>query len=218
MAQVDTYDYSSTLPYMEPFQNPFESEPFIPPEMESTHGTLWKFKDCVEAWTFGVSHFKKYVYLKHLEKGGPGFLVWNNNEKVTIVDSYHSDYLVITLNEMDDSGRSKSHLHSLVIKVHEHGPRFDMDDLSASMSQSTPELKQAFEKFSEWKNAKATILSRKLNQIWMSLDKHAGRQSTRTPASAIRERRPRDPESRDENRSQSGTPRGGSRASGGKRA
>jgi hypothetical protein len=42
-------------------------------------------------------------------------------------------------------------------------------------------LKQAFEKFSEWKNAKATILSRKFNQIWMSLDKHAGRQSMRTP-------------------------------------
>jgi hypothetical protein len=91
MAQPDGYDYSSTTLYMELFENPFKTEPFIPLELKSSHGSLWKFKDCVEAWTFGVSQFRKYVYLRHRKKGCPAFLVWNKNQKVIIVDCYHND-------------------------------------------------------------------------------------------------------------------------------
>ena len=40
MEQVDNYDYSPSLPFIEEFENPFENVPFIE-EMEENYGKLW---------------------------------------------------------------------------------------------------------------------------------------------------------------------------------
>ena len=42
MEQVDNYDYSPDLPFIEEFENPFENVPFIE-EMEENYRKLWQF-------------------------------------------------------------------------------------------------------------------------------------------------------------------------------
>ena len=81
MEQVDNYDYSPSLPFIDEFENPFKNVPFIE-EMEENYGKLWQFKNCVRFWTLGVSRFKNYVYLLHRESNRGNFLPLNLNEKV----------------------------------------------------------------------------------------------------------------------------------------
>ena len=85
---VDNYDYSSSLPFIDKFQNPFESVPFID-EMEENYGKLWQFKNCIRYWTLGVSRFKNYVYLLHRESNRGNFLPLNLNEKVILLENFY---------------------------------------------------------------------------------------------------------------------------------
>lgn len=218
MAESENYDYSSTTPFMEPFQNPLGETPFIY-DMPSNYGSLWQFKDCVAAWTFGFSRFKNYVYLRHREHNSPNFLVWNNNEKVMFIEQHHKDYIVIALQAVDDMGRAQQHTHSLVIKVHDRGAKFDMDALMDSLQDfSTPELADPFRtNYLPWQCATVEALVRKLGHVFQALDRYA-LQNCIPASSAIQTRRLRQPDAADANRSQSGTPRADSRGSAGKRA
>ena len=187
--------------------------------MQSNYGSLWQFKDCVSAWTFGFSRFKNYVYLRHREQGSSNFLVWNNNEKVTFIELHHTDYIVIALQAVDDRGRAQQHTHSLVIKVHDMGAQFDMDALMDSLPDfSTPELAEPFRKqFLPWQCATVETLVRKLGHVFQALDRYALQNYVPT-TSATQGRRPRRPNPNTASRSASGTHQSESRGSGGKRS
>ena len=218
MANGQQYDYSSTAPFMEPFRNPFGDVPFIS-DMQSNYGSLWQFKDCVAAWTFGFSRFKNFVYLRHREKNTSNYLVWNTNEKVTFIELHHSEYVVIALQAVDDDGRAQQHTHSLVIKVHENGAQFDMDALMDSLPDfSTPELAEPFRsQFLPWHWTTVESLVRKLGHVFQALDRYALQNCTPSTA-AIQGRRPRRPIATAANRSTSATQQTESRGSAGKRA
>ena len=49
-----TYNYSHIELLIEPFQNPLGEVPFFE-EMAENYGKLWKFKDVVVHWNFGVN-------------------------------------------------------------------------------------------------------------------------------------------------------------------
>lgn len=131
----DNYDYNGTIHFIEPFVNPLGETPFIE-EMESNYGTLWQFKDCVKAWSFGVSRFKKYVYLRHCEQNSTHFLNWNTNEKFSLLENHHNDYVVMTLQAVDDGGMSLEHTHSIVMRV-DRGASFDLDALLAILPSTS---------------------------------------------------------------------------------
>ena len=58
---------------------------------------MWQFKVCVADFTFGVSRFKNYVFLKHREQNSNTFLNWNTDEKVSLIENHHNDFIVLTL-------------------------------------------------------------------------------------------------------------------------
>lgn len=132
---VDNYDYNGTIHFIEPFENPLGEEPFIT-EMVSNYGTLWKFKECVKAWSFGVSRFKKYVYLRHCAHGTNHFLNWNIDEEVSQLENHHNDSVVMTLQLVNDVGVSLQHTHSIVFRV-DQGDYFDLDALLAILPSTS---------------------------------------------------------------------------------
>lgn len=101
MTMESNYDYNRTIYFIEPFQNPLGDEPFIT-DMVSNYRALWQFKNCVKAWSFGMSRFKNFVYLRHCEHRSIHFFNWNTNEKVTLLKNHYNDYVVITLQAIDD--------------------------------------------------------------------------------------------------------------------
>ena len=143
MEQVDNYDYSPSLPFIDEFENPFENVPFIK-EMEENYGKLWQFKNCVRFWTLGVSRFKNYVYLLHRESNRGNFLPLNLNEKVILLESFYQEYVVITLQAVD-SGDADTDTMSIVVKIGEGVAAFDINGLldtliGTSMEELRPEL------------------------------------------------------------------------------
>jgi len=68
MAEVDDYDYNLTKDHLEPFVNPLKDKSFID-EMEDNYGRYWQFKDHVSTWTFGLSKYKNFVYLRYRAQG-----------------------------------------------------------------------------------------------------------------------------------------------------
>ena len=128
MANEESYDYSQSLPFITEFQNPIPDEPFID-ELQENYGKLWQFKDCVDSWTLGVSRFKKYVYLLHRETPTGPFLPLNIDEKVTLLENFHQEYVVITVQAVGSRGEDTDHLHSIVVKIGGDGAEFNIDGL-----------------------------------------------------------------------------------------
>jgi len=64
MEATDDYIYYNTKDHLELFVNPLKDEPFID-EMVGTYGKLWKFKGHIGTWTFGLSKFRNYVFLRY---------------------------------------------------------------------------------------------------------------------------------------------------------
>jgi len=87
MAQADAYDFYMTKDHLEPFVNPLHDAPFIE-EIEGSYGTLWQFKRHVSTWTFGLSKFRNYVYLRYRAQGENLYHVWNLGEKVTMIEDH----------------------------------------------------------------------------------------------------------------------------------
>ena len=115
-------------------------------------GKLWQFKSCVDSWTLGVSRFKKYVYLLHRETPTGPFLPLNIDEKVTLLENFHQEYVVVMLQAVDSSGEDTNHLHSVVVKIGGNGADFDIDGLlqildGTSMEVLRPELEA---KYAPW--------------------------------------------------------------------
>lgn len=194
----DTYDYSVTSHHLQPFVNPFGDEPFIS-EMEDSFGQLWEFKKHISRWSFGVNRWKKYVFLRYKVEDKPGFLTWNINEKVMFIDAHHEDYVVLVLREVDDTGKSGKHCHSIVMSVHSNHAQFDLETLMTFLEGSNMEsLNNEFVEngYVPWKNGTAKSNARKLSLIFQTLDRYALANVQVTPsvggsASRILDRPPR---------------------------
>jgi len=116
MADDMEYSYSATKHHMEPFVNLNERKAFIS-EMEATFGKLWLFKPHINSWSFGVSHWKNYVYLRYRIQGTTQYLPWNVKEKVILINDYEGKYVVLMLREVDDNGKPGHHCHSMLVNV-----------------------------------------------------------------------------------------------------
>ena len=138
------YDYSATSLFLEEFINPFPDKSFLT-EFHNNYGKLWTFKECVKEWTFGVSRFKSYVYLLHRESTRAPFLPLNVSE-VTVLELFHKEYVVITIQGKTLSSEDMKHIHSIVVKLGEEGPAFDIQGLLDSLSGASIErLRAEFE-------------------------------------------------------------------------
>ena len=181
MGADDQYDYSATSPFMEEFINPFPYKPFLSEfinpfpykpflsEFHDNYGKLWIFKECVKEWTFGVSRFKSYVYLLHCESTRAPFLPLNVSEEVTVLELFHKEYdVVITIQGKTLSGEDTKHIHSIVVKLAEEGPAFDIQGLLDSLSRASIELLHTeFEqKYVPWAKMDAETSVRRINSIF----------------------------------------------------
>ena len=188
MANEESYDYSQSLPFISEFQNPIPDEPFID-ELQENYGKLWQFKDCVDSWTLGVSRFKKYVYLLHREMPTGPFLPLNIDEKVTLLENFHQEYVVITVQAVGSRGEDTNHLHSIVVKIGGDGAEFNIDGLlqtldGTSMEVLRPELQS---KYAPWTYTSPESAYRKINSIYRNLSRYAAQTD---PAMAPRPLRP----------------------------
>ena len=180
---IEEYDYSQSVHFLEEFKNPFPDKPFIE-ELEENYGKLWQFKNCVDSWTLGVCRFKKYVYLLHREsKTGP-FLLLNIEEKVTVLGNFHQQYVVITVQAVDSSGEDIDHLHSIVVKLGGSGADFSIEGLleklhGTSLEVLRPDLEA---KYVPWTYTSAESTYRKISSIYRTLSRYAARaESTVAP-------------------------------------
>ena len=167
------YDYSQSSPFLEEFDNPFPNKPFID-ELEENYGKLWQFRSCVDSWTLGVSRFKKYVYLLHRETPTGPFLPLNIDEKVTLLENFHQEYVVVTLQAVDGSGEDTNHLHSVVVKIGGDGADFDIEGLlqtldGTSMEVLRPDLEA---KYAPWTYTSSESAFRKINSIYRNLSRY----------------------------------------------
>ena len=55
--------------------------------------------------------------LLHRESETGLFLPLNIEEKVTLLENFHQQYGVITMQAIDSSGKDTNHLHSIVVKL-----------------------------------------------------------------------------------------------------
>ena len=156
--QDDTYDYTHTKHLIEPFQNPLGDEPFFE-EMEENYGKLWKFRDAVSHWNFGVNRQKNLVFFRYRPEGTVRFMPWNLNEKVALIEQHQGDYLVIVLREVDGDGHHLPHVHSIMCKIAPGPNQFDMADLLSYLSGSHLDfLADEFEsKFWPWNPVSSTV-------------------------------------------------------------
>ena len=176
MEQVDEYDYSLSLPFIDKFENPFENVPFIE-EMEENYGKLWQFKKCVRFWTLGVSRFKNYVYLLHRESTRGSFLPLNLNEKVILLENFYQEYVVIKLQAIDRDGVDTKHIHSIVVKIGEGVVAFDINGLLDTLSRtSMEELRPELEsKHVPWTYTSPESAFRKISAIYRTMSRYAAR-------------------------------------------
>ena len=187
MEHEDSYDYSTSLPFITEFINPFGGMPFIE-EMEENYGKLWQFKDCVQGWTLGVSRFKNYVYLLHCESSKGSFLPLNLDEKVTLLENFYQEYVVITLQAVDARGEDTPHIHSNVAKIGEVNsigvPAFDINGLldtlaGTSMEELRPELES---KYVPWTYTSAESSFRKISSIYRTMSRYIAQGGPNVPA------------------------------------
>lgn len=179
-----SYDYSNALLLMEPFENPLVNQPFIA-ELPETYGKLWQFKQNIVAWSFAISKYKDYVYLLYRAENQTTFLPLKQNEKVSVIEEHHNNYIVIVLREVADDGRLGDHCHSLVLDIRSDHARFDMAYLLKTLEDSqVMELVTTFEasKYLPWIDGNATVIARRLNNIWGGLDRYAIRHVQEVPA------------------------------------
>ena len=182
MAEVAAYDYSNTANLIEPFDRFWMGDgPFIK-DSEHLYGQLWQFKPEVESWTFTINKFRDCVLIRYRVKGSPLFVSWNLMEKVASIENHQKEYVVITLQATGSIGRGSDHVHSIV--CHENAPNgvFDFQELLDSLSLSgVNSLVNEFKrKFEPWVRKDAEIMTRKINSIFQSLEKHAYQNVQRT--------------------------------------
>ena len=124
-----------------------------------------------------MSRFKKYVYLFHRETETGQFLPLNFNEKVTLLENFHQEYVAITLQVVDNNREDIEHLHSIIVKIGRHGTVFDIDGLldtleGTSMEVLCPDLEA---KYMPWIYTIAENAYRKISSIYRTLSRYASR-------------------------------------------
>ena len=133
-----------------------------------------QFKDCVDSWTLGVSRFKKYVYLLHRETPTGPFLPLNIDKKVTLLENFHQEYVVITLQAVDSGGEDTNPLYSTVVKIGGNRADFDIDGLlqtldGTPMEVLRPELQAKYVPCTYMSSKSAY---RKINSIYQNLSRY----------------------------------------------
>ena len=171
---TEEYDYSQSVHFLEEFKNPFPDKPFIE-ELKENYRKLWQFKNCVDSWTLGVCRFKKYVYLLHRESETGPFLPLNIEEKVTVLENFHQQHVVITVQAVDSSGEDTDHLHSIVVKLGGSGADFSIEGLleklhGTSLEVLRPDLEA---KYVPWTYTLAESTYRKISSIYRTLNQYA---------------------------------------------
>ena len=144
--------------------------------MADSYGALWQFKEHVATWSFGVNRWKDYVYLRYRPMGETTYLPWNLKEKVVLIEDHHENYVVITLQEVDDSRKETAHCHLIVIDVHSFHRKFDIDNLVTFLEGSQMEsLNAEFDKlgYIPWQNGTAKSNAKRLRLIWQTLYHYA---------------------------------------------
>ena len=168
MKETEEYDYSATRHHLIPFLNPLKEEPFIS-EMQDAYGAFWEFKEHIAAWSFGVNWFKNYVYLRYRVEGTNTFMPWNIKEKVTLIEEYNQEYIVLVLREVDDVGGQGDHSHSIVMNTNSSHGKFDLENLMTFLEGSQMEsLKESFVRsgYVPWQNTSAKSVASRLRLIF----------------------------------------------------
>jgi hypothetical protein len=176
MAFSDGYDYSTMSPFIEEFRNPFSDRPFIT-EMEENYGFLWQLKNCITGWTLGVSRYNGYVHLLHKEANSPAFLPLNVLEKVILMEQFHGQYIVISIQAITIDGSKLDKVHSIVVKVGGGSTQFDVDAMVNSLSSTDQgQLAELFRsKYSPWMATDVDLENRRLNHIFLNLIRYLAR-------------------------------------------
>ena len=156
--------------------------------MEENYGKLRQFKNCVRYWTLGVSRFKNYIYLLHRESNRGNFLPLNLNEKVILLENFYQEYVVITLQAVDNDGANTEHIHSIVVKIGEGVAAFDINGLldtltGTSMEELRPELES---KHVPWTYTSLDSAFRKISSIYRTMSRYAARGAQQIPSIANR--------------------------------
>ena len=132
MARTQSYDYSKTGLHIEPFEYAVPSTSFIEEDVKS-YGNLWRFKQYILEWTFGIAKKKGYVFLKYKIDDIAQFYTWNIMEKVESIEDHREHYIIIVLREVDDAGMATSHNHCIVIDLKYTHAKFNIENLMASL-------------------------------------------------------------------------------------
>ena len=132
MAGTQSYNYSKTELHIEPFEYAVPSTSFIEEDAES-YGDLWRFKQHISEWTFGIAKQKGYVFLKYKIDDITQLYTWNIMEKVESIEDHREHYIIIVLREVDEASMATSHNHSTVIDVEYTHAKFNIENLMASL-------------------------------------------------------------------------------------
>ena len=143
--------------------------------MEENYGKLWQFKDCVQSWTLEVSRFKNYVYLLYCESSRGSFLPLNLDEKVTLLENFYQEYVVITLQAVNARVVDSPYIHSIVAKIGDSVVAFDINEVldtltGTSMEELCMELES---KYVLWMYTSAESVFRKISSIYRTMSQYA---------------------------------------------
>ena len=174
MVGAQSYDYSKTELHIEPFEYAVPSTSFIEEDAES-YGNLWRFKQHISEWTFGIVKQKGYVFFKYKIDDIAQFYTWNIMEKVESIKDHREHYIVIVLREVDEAGMATNHNHSIVIDVDETHGKFNLENLMASLQGTDMEsLNKKFiaKKLLLWQEGSALFVVKRLRSVWQMLDRY----------------------------------------------
>ena len=131
-----------------------------------------------------MSKFKNYVYLLHHKSFRGSFLPLNLDEKVTLLENFYQEYVVITLQAVDAMGEDTLHIHSIVVKIGDGVAAFDIKRLldsliGTSMEELCPELES---KYVPWIYTSAESAFKKTNSIYYTMSRYATRGGSNVPS------------------------------------
>ena len=117
------------------------------------------------------------MYLLHRESETRPFLLLTIEEKVTVLENFHQQYVVIVVQAVDSSGEDTDHLHSIVVKLSGSGADFSIEGLleklhGTSLEVLRPELEA---KYVPWTYTSAESTYRKISSIYQTLSRYTAR-------------------------------------------
>ena len=91
------------------------------------------------------------------------------------LENFHQEYVIITLQAVDNNGEDTKHLHSIIVKIGGHNTNFDIDGLldileGTSMEVLHPNLEA---KYTPWTYTITQSAYQKINSIYWTLSQYA---------------------------------------------